>query len=96
MKWKRNLRFGVLIAVLGSLMFVALHQSGGPAKDGAAPNPTEPAPTAKGAVKPAKLREVAKRIPAPDFTLASTDGEKFTLSAAKGKGPVIVNFFSTT
>ena len=42
------------------------------------------------------IPEASQRPPAPDFTLTSTEGEKFTLSSLKGKSPVLVNFFSTT
>jgi len=44
-------------------------------------------------VVPGSARAVKGQVP-PDFTAATLDGKKITLSAFRGKNPVLLNFFA--
>ena len=92
MDWKRVSRIAGVLFLLGIVVVIGLRQPSGNAPKGGEPSGAG----ASKAPEKTTLREVSRRVAAPDFTLKTIDGETFTLSSVKKQSPIIVNFFSTT
>ncbi len=85
--WRAGLPFAIAVIALVAVFQNAANNTGsGNTPDKAVA--TSSVPTDTGAYDPGHPE-------VPDFTLATSDGGSFTLSAAKGKHPVLINFFAT-